>query len=58
LNGLNNITFNLEDVAPGNYIVKVKLDEEVESLVIKRVKDEKSNRPAVATTKKETSGRQ
>jgi hypothetical protein len=58
LNGLNNIVFNLEDVAPGNYIVKITLEEEVESLVIKRVKDEKSNRPAVATTKKETSGRQ
>jgi hypothetical protein len=58
INGLNNILFNLEDVVPGNYIVKIKLEEEVESIVIKRVKDEKSNRPSVATTKKETSGRQ
>jgi hypothetical protein len=58
LNGLNNITFNLEDVAPGNYVVKIKLDEEEESIVIKRVKDEKSGRPQVATTKKDSQGRQ
>jgi hypothetical protein len=58
VNGLNNIVFSLEDVAPGNYQVKITLDEEVETIVINRVKDEKSGRPAVATTKKEMQGRQ
>lgn len=50
--GVNDVVFNLENLEPGIYQLKVRHGDEVESLVLRRVADEQTSRPQVASRKK------
>ena len=50
--GLNNLDINTEDLKSGIYKVKLKMNEEEETLVIQRVKTE--TKPALRASKQET----
>lgn len=52
LNGLSDLTLDLQGLTPGTYQVVLTLGKEVEKLVVSRVIDEIADKPNVASTKK------
>ncbi len=56
-NGVSVVEMNLENFEPGIYQFKVQVGEEVETIILRRVADEKTTRPPVASRKKGRGGK-
>ena len=54
--GLNDIRLNLEDESEGTYLIELQIDQEVETLVIRKVDDEVKKKENVASKKRANGG--
>ncbi len=56
INGLNDLKIDFQAIPAGAYRIKIALEDEKEEIVVRRIEDEATSRPNVASTKKLPAG--